>query len=361
MKLLFFTIPLLALVYVMFRIYNLLPAFKTLGVVLSLGLLAGMVLMIVFGMEKLPMKLAQIIYQTTTSWLFILLYLFMIFLLMDALRLLHIIPKELLFDSWKGTLIITAIIVAIFVYGNIHYHDKKRVEVNIKSDKVTQPTKIVMISDLHLGYHNQRKTLAKWVDMINKENPDIVLIAGDIIDFTTNPLFEQRSYEEFHRVKAPIYACLGNHEYIARTNKTTEFFDKAHINLLIDTCAEFQNLLIVGRNDRTAKNRKKLDKLINANDTSRFIILLDHQPYDLQQAQNAKVDFQFSGHTHRGQVFPINLITDAIYEKSHGEYHKGSTTYYISSGLGIWGGKFRIGSQSEYAVLTINNRVALPK
>ncbi len=124
MKLLFLTIPLLAMVYVMFRIYNILPAFKTLGVVLGIGLLAGMVLMIVFGMEKLPMTLATIIYQTTTSWLFILLYLFMIFLLMDVLRLLNIIPKELLFNSWKGTLIITVVIAAIFVYGNIHYYDK---------------------------------------------------------------------------------------------------------------------------------------------------------------------------------------------------------------------------------------------
>ena len=84
-----------------------------------------------------------------------------------------------------------------------------------------------------------------------------------------------------------------------------------------------------------------------------FTLLLDHQPADLGEAEAAGVDFQFSGHTHRGQVWPVSWITDAIFEKSWGHYRRGTTQYYISSGLGIWGAKIRIGSRSEYLVLEI--------
>ena len=87
-----------------------------------------------------------------------------------------------------------------------------------------------------------------------------------------------------------------------------------------------------------------------------YTIVLDHQPYHLEEAEAAGIDFQLSGHTHRGQVWPISWITDAIYECSWGEHQRGSTRYYISSGLGIWGGKFRIGTQSEYIVATLGIR-----
>jgi predicted MPP superfamily phosphohydrolase len=73
----------------------------------------------------------------------------------------------------------------------------------------------------------------------------------------------------------------------------------------------------------------------------------------LEEAQKAGIDFQFSGHTHRGQVWPLSWITDALYECSFGPLRKGDTDYYVSSGLGIWGGRFRIGTRSEYLVLTI--------
>ena len=87
---------------------------------------------------------------------------------------------------------------------------------------------------------------------------------------------------------------------------------------------------------------------------SMYTILLDHQPYALNEAQNAGIDFQVSGHTHYGQVWPVSWITDAIYEDSHGFLQKGRTSYYVTSGIGIWGGKFRIGTDSEYIVCTLS-------
>ena len=81
---------------------------------------------------------------------------------------------------------------------------------------------------------------------------------------------------------------------------------------------------------------------------------MDHQPYHLEEAQQAGVDFEFAGHTHYGQVWPISWITRWVYEDAYGTLTKGQTQYYVSSGIGIWGGKFRIGTQSEYIVATIH-------
>ena len=164
--------------------------------------------------------------------------------------------------------------------------------------------------------------------------------------------------EEFRRLKVPVYACLGNHEYFSRTPLARQFYQDAGIRLLCDSAAVVDSsLVIVGRDDRTNRHRKELETLVK--ETRRqvdgqvrdpYVILLDHQPYNLEKAEEAGIDFQLSGHTHRGQVWPISWITDAIYECSWGSHQRGDTRYYVSSGIGIWGGKFRIGSQSEYVV-----------
>ena len=362
MIIIFLAAVLAAVTYVMVRIWNILPLgniAKTVVVAFAVLLIVSMALSIVVGMEKLPVSLAAVIYEITTSWVMILLYLFMFFLLLDILRLTHVIPADLLTNSLKGTLLVTGVIFAIFLYGNIHYYHKYRTTISATTEKqLSKPYKVLMLSDLHIGYHNQRGTLAKWVDMLNTENADLILLAGDVIDISPYPVNQQRMYEEFHRLNAPVYACLGNHEYISGVGEAKDFYRKAGIKLLVDTCVPLgDDLLIVGRNDRSNPNRKTIPQILQGQDTSRYIFLLDHQPYNLEQTEQSGVDFQFSGHTHDGQVFPINLITKALYEKSYGSHQRGKTQYYVSSGLGIWGGKFRIGTKSEYVVFELSRKL----
>ena len=162
--------------------------------------------------------------------------------------------------------------------------------------------------------------------------------------------------EEFHRLTAPVYACLGNHEYYAGSPEAQQFYHDAGIRLLVDETAVVDScLLVIGRDDRTNRRRHTFADLMAQADTSKYMIVLDHQPYHLDRTEKAGADFQLSGHTHRGQVWPISWITDAIYECSWGSHQRGNTRYYVSSGIGIWGGKFRIGTQSEYVVATIRN------
>lgn len=303
-------------------------------------------------MNRLPLDIASAIYNIGNKTLIILFYLMMTFLLFDLGRLLHIVPRTMLHDNLPTSIGIAVLMSALFVCAGIHYRHKQRVAIDLDSNgRIGQPLTLVMASDLHIGYHNRRSDLARWVDLINAEKPDLVLIAGDIIDYSFRPVIEEDMAAGFRRIKAPVYACLGNHEYIAGEPDAEKFYSNAGINLLIDTAVTLNDITIIGRDDRSNRNRKKLDDF-NIND-SNYTIILDHQPYHLEEAEQCGIDFQLSGHTHRGQVWPLSWITDMLYECSWGSHQRGTTSYYVSSGLGIWGAKYRIGTQSEYVVAKI--------
>ena len=354
--LLFLLLPFLALAYVGWHVWCLLPlawGWKVLAVLLMIGAFMLLFASIFRATDRLPMLLATAVYEVGTSSLFVLLYLFMLFLVLDVGRLLHLMPAGWLRQNWWTAGCIVVLLFGIFFYGNYRYRHKYREEVTLRSTKVTKPVKLVMLSDLHLGYHNRREELARWVDLINSEKPDLVLVAGDIIDGSMRPLREERMYEEFQRLQVPVYACLGNHEYFSGEPEAQLFYRNAGIRLLQDTLAEEGDLCIIGRDDRMNRHRLPLGDIVGAANRSKYLILLDHQPYHLEQAEREGIDFQFSGHTHHGQVWPVSWMTDMMYECAFGSYQRGATSYYVSSGMGIWGGKFRIGTRSEYLVLTI--------
>ena len=358
---LFLLLPLSGCLYVGWHVWKMLPlapAFKAAVIVVMTLCLLCLFANFLIGVDRMPMPVATVVYQIGTSSLMILLYLVMLFLILDIGRAVRLVPASFLNDSLWGSVTVVAVMVAIFTYGNVHYYNMVRQPVRLKTQKpLHKPMTIVLMSDMHLGYHNRKADLAKWVDMINAEHPDLVLIGGDIVDVSVRPLLKENMASEFRRIKAPIYACLGNHDYYAGELSSKRFFDDAGIVLLRDSSVTlFDQLTVIGRDDRTNPRRESLSRLTEKADMTRFSILLDHQPYQLGQALKAGIDFQFSGHTHYGQVWPISWIEDAIYEDAFGPLQKGHTYYYVSSGIGIWGGKFRIGTRSEYVVLTLTNQ-----
>ena len=366
----FLVLPLIGATYTAWRIWHVLPftnGWRWAATALFVVLFCSMFIGFSGALEKMPLDTATVVYEVGNSFIFILLYLVMIFLALDLGRLLHLIPKTWLVSNGNTSLGILAVMFLVFVYGNIHYNNKVREQIDIKTDKKValngkSAAKIVLLSDLHLGYHNRRSEFRRWVDIINAEQPDLVLIAGDIIDISVRPLLEERVAEEFHRLKAPVYACLGNHEYYSGEPLAQQFYREAGITLLRDSVAKIGNIAVIGMDDRTNAHRHSLQEIMkqaklttDGNSAAKeFTILLDHQPYHLEEAEHNGIDFQFSGHTHHGQVWPASWITEALYEKAYGGLKKGDTQYYVSSGMGIWGGKFRIGTQSEYVVLTVS-------
>ena len=355
-----FGIIFLGLSYSLWHVWTILPFPNSVKwTIVALFALCFALFIVCFSntLDKMPLNMATVTYETSTSAIIIFFYLILIFLVLDLGRLVHVVPKTWLFRNGWVSLAILLFMVGIFVYGNVHYNNKVRQPLDLQTVKpLDKDLKIVLLSDMHLGYHNRRAELVRWIDKINAEKPDLVLVGGDIIDISVRPLIEENMAEEFRRIDAPVFACLGNHEYYSGEPKAQRFYRAAGIQLLRDSVAEIGNsLVIIGRDDRSNIHRRNLAALMKGVDKRKYIVLLDHQPIHLEQAERNGVDFQFSGHTHHGQVWPISLITESIYEVAFGLYHRGKTQYYVSSGIGIWGGKFRIGTRSEYVVATLHN------
>lgn len=326
--------------------------------------------------DFLPIPITSFLYLLGSSWMLVTIYFVLAFLFQDLILLLN---KYLHFsnikgvfqfsrESWAEMLFIIGFVLLLVIGGHLRYLSKERVYIPLELSKQMgdsisdQSLRIVAISDLHLGYTIGKKELGKWVDLINKEKPDVVLIAGDLMDNSFRPLKDRNFAETLRKINAPmgVYACMGNHEYISGRNvqKHNQFFQESNINLLRDQSVLVDSLFyVVARDDRSNPDRRELSDLVGNLDQSKPIILLDHQPYNLNEAKENQIDLQISGHTHKGQVWPISMVTNWMYEVDHGYKLKGNTHYYVSSGLGIWGGKFRIGTTSEYVVIDINKKV----
>lgn len=334
----------------------------------SIAILSS-VIFFAFG-DSLPVSLASFFYHVGTSWFFILIYFFIMFLVKDMIglsnRFFHFMPSDAITrytkENWAGLAFMLAFIAMLMTCGYLKYQWKVRVDVPITLSKTWQgrdSLRIVAISDLHLGYSIGKKEFDKWVDLINSENPDIILIAGDIIDNSSRPLYEDDFIGSFKRLKSTygIYSCLGNHEYISGLSESLEFINKTGVHLLRDSSVEIDSCFyVIGRDDRSNTNRKTLEELVQNLDKTKPIIVLDHQPYNLEQTESNGIDIQISGHTHQGQVWPISMITNMLYEIDHGYLKKGNSNIIVSSGIGLWGGKFRIGTQSEYVVMDITKK-----
>jgi predicted MPP superfamily phosphohydrolase len=296
------------------------------------------------------------------SALLIFLYLIISFLLCDLFRLaVHVFqlpfPNLLLFRRYFFFFTLAVTFTAMLV-GYVRYRHPSLVNLDLTAQNVVlqgKTLKIVAASDLHLGANNDKAELKRFVKLINAQNPDIVLLAGDICDSRLQALVSRKMEEEFRTVSAPlgVFAVTGNHEFISgNVEAKADFYQKCNIRLLRDSAALVNNdFYILGRDDLSNPQRKSLNRIMENISENKPCILLDHQPTGLWEAADNKIDLQISGHTHDGQFFPVNLIVRAIFEQPHGYLHKNSTHYYVSSGLGIWGPKYRIATQSELVIV----------
>jgi predicted MPP superfamily phosphohydrolase len=228
--------------------------------------------------------------------------------------------------------------------------------IDIKTEKHFEEKnnfKVAGLSDLHLGLGTDKNKLAKTIDLINRENPDIILIAGDLIDNNVGPVREQQMYRELNRLNAKhgIYMAPGNHDYISGMKECVEFLKLTGIIFLKDSLVTLPGgLQILGRDDYSNKSRNPINQFRGKVDACKPLIIIDHQPNRLDDAKSIGADLQFSGHTHNGQVIPLKWITSRMFELSYGFLKKGKTNYYVSSGASLWGPPLRIGSRNEIIV-----------
>jgi len=298
----------------------------------------------------------------------VMLYLFLFYLLFDLglviLKKLKIISLKLL-ETQKFKLILIGVImllVTIIMFKGIYNFNhtairQYTIEADKKSSHISQ-LKIAMAADFHLSDVTQKYFMHQFMEKINALEPDVVFFVGDIVE-TDQSSAKMRYFENQIRkinAKYAVYAVEGNHD-IYRSNHSYDFIQNAHINLLQDTVITIDNSFqVIGRRDRHHRNRKTVVELLkNATDTLP-VFLLDHQPYHLENAHQHGIDVQFSGHTHHGQLFPLNYITEIIYELSWGYKKINNTHFFVTCGAQGWGPQVKTGSPSEIMEVIVNFR-----
>jgi predicted MPP superfamily phosphohydrolase len=345
------------------------------------------------GRNVLLIGIQKVLYDIGTVWMGFMRYLMLYFLLTD---LIYWIIRHCGFNPQSPIRKIQVIsgyvlVSVLLLYGHYQFNHPKIVEKEIVLNKggiagqarndgndslysaKQQTLKIVALADLHLGIQIDKKKLQKYVQFINAQQPDVIFIAGDLVDNNVLPLNIEHMEEEINQLQAPlgVYFCLGNHEYMSGIDDCKAFLAKTNMTMLIDSAVMMtDDIQIIGRDDyKRGNSRKSLADIIQgagyrvqgANDGAPCTvhpaplttIVLDHEPEKLEEAEAAGIDLQFSGHTHDGQLFPFNLLLDRMFEVGYGYKQKGATNILVTSGLGLWGPPFRIGTQSEIVVVRL--------
>ncbi|MCQ4636287.1 metallophosphoesterase [Anaerovorax odorimutans] len=282
---------------------------------------------------------------------------------------------------------VAVLILGFSAYGMIHVGTIKTSTYDITVHKACASgdrLKIVLVADMHMGYSIGKKQMAEMAEKINAQKPDLVCIAGDIFDNDYSALQNPERLMEIYRSiksKYGVYACYGNHDVAENLvggftvpfggktineNEMNDFLRKSNVKLLQDqTELVDQAFYLIGRRDASkpgteSASRKSIEELLAGVDQRKPVLLLDHQPKELQEIADAGVDVDLSGHTHDGQIFPGNLTIRMMWENACGYLKKGDMHSIVTSGVGIWGPAMRVGTDSEIAVIniTFDNRTA---
>lgn len=250
-------------------------------------------------------------------------------------------------------------------YGYWNIKDVQMKSYTIYSDKeLCQNYRIAFISDLHFGNTMDKNTLETYCHKISMTHPNVVLLGGDIVDELSTKQEMKEAFKVLGNIdnKNGIYYVYGNHDRATYTNHPTFSFNELeeeitsqNIQILSDESIIIDDLNIIGREDRNHRTRKDSNELVSSFNKDYFLIMVDHQPVDLNVNDELKVDLQISGHTHGGQMFPVGLISDFLGfgEMNYGYQKLNYMQVIVSSGIAGWGYPLRTGSHSEYVIIDI--------
>ncbi len=312
---------------------------------------------------------SDILNITGGFWLGFMLYATLLLLLSDiaglVLRIPGIINANNFNDYRKWSYLITLTISVVLITGGfINAIIPKVREYKITIDKPAGEIKtlrIAAVSDIHLGSIIRKRSMKKLSAILRELHPDLVLLLGDIVDGELGPVLRDDLLKYFSgpETKNGLYAITGNHEFIGGAKRTIPYIESKGIRILKDEIIELPGgIQLIGRIDRDSfrfygKERTPLREMMKNIDLDKPVILLDHQPVKLDESVSSGVDLQLSGHTHNGQMWPLNYVTGWIFELSYGYLRKGNTQFIVSSGYGLWGPRIRSGSRSEVMLINI--------
>ncbi|WP_294188529.1 metallophosphoesterase [uncultured Clostridium sp.] len=262
------------------------------------------------------------------------------------------------------TILVSLLFIILIVIGSYNAKSSyvKSFDIKINKENLKEPLNIVMVSDIHLGNIIKNNNLKNMVNEINNLNPDLVIIAGDIIDSDITPFLNHNMTVEFSNIKSTYgtFAVLGNHDILTKEEDTiVNLLKENSVTVLRDESILINDeFYIIGRDDITVSRytnepRATLKDLTKNLDKSKPLIVIDHNPKYIDESLDANIDLQLSGHTHRGQIIPGNLVTNKIFEVDYGYLKKDNLNVVVSSGYGTWGPPIRLGSRSEIVQINL--------
>lgn len=360
--------------------------FAVIYVLLSTSLLTGFLI-------KNPKSLHRMLKITGNYFLGIFLYTLVIILLADFGR---ILLKYVFHASWihsRTAFTVAGAICALLILllsacGIFHAKYIKTTSYDVIINKtIPERTsmKVVLLADTHFGYNAGVLHARELVRKINKQKPDLVCIAGDIFDNEYDAIRNPEKLEKTLRgIKSTygVYACWGNHdlneEILAgftfkhkdgdlsdiKDPRMKKFLKNSNIHILEDESVLINDqFYVIGRKDASLtekihETRKAPAQLTEKLNRDKPIIMIDHQPKELQELADAGVDLDLCGHTHNGQTFPGNFTIKLMWENPCGLLIKDNMTNITTSGAGVWGPAMRIGTDSEICSINIQLKKA---
>jgi predicted MPP superfamily phosphohydrolase len=306
------------------------------------------------------------ILSTVTGYLLpFYLYLFLAILVFDILLLLNFFFKIVSVERRKTysfrVYALSALIflsVAVVIGGIINLNTIRVSEYQItlpKRNSNINHLRVAFVSDIHIEENLSLRFLEQFVRKVNALQPDILLYGGDIVEGDSENETSEAMESILKKVKTKYgtFGVVGNHEFYGGQEEGV-FFRKAQIELLNDSIINIDNAFyLAGRIDQHFRNRKTLEEILQNNPADLPIILMDHRPTQLKEVSQTAVNVQFSGHTHNGQLFPVNFIIHQMYELSWGYKKIGDTHFFVSSGLRLWGPPVKTAGKSEIILVDI--------
>lgn len=266
--------------------------------------------------------------------------------------------------NWQGWLAIGASVIYLGI-GWWLLHNVWQKNYNLTTDKNVK-LNIAMFADSHIGTTFDGEGFAEHMKTIKQQRPDILFIVGDLVDDSSNKADLQRACEALGslNLKYGVWYVYGNHDkgyYNSRDFSAEELEDILKQNGIHVLADEYElvddSFYVVGRKDKSDEDRKSMEELMKGLDTSKYIIVLDHQPGDYDSEAASGADLVLSGHTHGGQLFPVTYVGEwfNINDATYGYERRNDTDFIVTSGISDWELKFKTGTRSEYVMINVNN------
>src|SRR6266567_1900189 len=313
---------------------------------------------------------ARIVAYIGYIWMGFLLLFFSASLLIDLYNLVilgvsHVSQSEssLLQISVKNSFVAACSVGSIAsLYGYFEALDIRTERIVVESEKIPEvPGKltVVQISDVHLGLIVREERLRRILDEVRKARPDILVSTGDLVGGEINRLPGTGGVVGEIRPRFGKFAVTGNHEVYAGLDKALDFTEKAGFRVIRNEAVTVgKTLTIAGVDDPAVRLRNpslSIDErgILSAIPRDRFVLLLKHRPV-VATEDLGTFDLQLSGHVHKGQIFPFNLVTHLFYpvKMGYSRYPSGSS-FYVSRGTGTWGPPIRFLAPPEVTIIEL--------